>query len=219
MAEVRAALSHVLWLGGAPRAGKTTLATLLAGKYDLKLYNLDWHYWREHQDRLDPARHPVSVRWKGATMDEWWVDPSVDEIVERAVALWNETFDLVVEDLIAESRSRVILAEGPGAFPWRVAPLLAAPTRAIFLVPTPAFRDAAFASRLRGRQFGGETRDPERARANHRAHDVALAARIASACADLGLRCIDMGGTRDLAASLGLIEAHFRPHLPEALNV
>jgi hypothetical protein len=213
------ALAHVLWLGGSPRAGKTTIARLLAGKYNLKIYSLDWHYWREHQERLDPARHPVSQRMKHATSDEWWVAPTGDEVGDRAVALWNETFEFVVDDLRSLPRSRAILAEGPGAFPWAVAPLLSSPRQALFLVPTLSFRDAVQAGRQGADQFGANTSDPERARANHRAHDVALTARVVSACAGLGLRWVEVDGTRDLGAMLALVEEHFQPFLPTTLNV
>src|SRR5437773_5002709 len=51
---MRARLAHVLWIGGGPQAGKTTLSRLLAGKWDLKIYNLDWHAVRDH-DRRDGA--------------------------------------------------------------------------------------------------------------------------------------------------------------------
>jgi adenylylsulfate kinase-like enzyme len=53
--DVRKRLSHVLWIGGGPCVGKTTLARLLAGKYDLKIYNLDWHAVREHTLRPGTA--------------------------------------------------------------------------------------------------------------------------------------------------------------------
>ena len=37
----RAALAHVRWLGGAPDAGKTTVARALAHRFGLRLYLLD----------------------------------------------------------------------------------------------------------------------------------------------------------------------------------
>jgi uridine kinase len=57
MKSVAEQLAYVLWIGGGPCAGKTTLSRLLAGKYDFRIYNLDWHYTLE--DRFLEAR--VSV--------------------------------------------------------------------------------------------------------------------------------------------------------------
>src|SRR5438552_7339045 len=99
VSALRDGLAHVLWIGGAPRVGKTTLSRLLAGKYDLKLYNIDWHLVREHRTRLDPVRHPTAIAWEKASLDDQWVSPSVGDFIERGIKSWTETFDLVLEDL------------------------------------------------------------------------------------------------------------------------
>jgi len=214
---MRARLAHVLWIGGGPQAGKTTLSRLLAGKWDLKIYNLDWHAVRDH-DRRDGA---ASAAFARLSMDERWVVPSPIELLERSIAVWEEGFALVLEDLLALPRSRTIVAEGPGAFPWCVAPLLGSPRQSIFLVPTPERRDIV-ASRRWG--LGQRERFPgiverERALVNVGARDVLLDARIVSSCAELGLRCERFDGSLDLDDSVALLEDHFREHLPTTPNV
>lgn len=213
-------LAHVLWLGGAPRCGKTTLARLLAGKYDLKIYNLDWHQVREHRARLDPARHPVSTWWESATTDERWVTPTIEALLSRSLATWTEMFELVLEDLLALPRSRQLLAEGPGAFPWCVAPLLSSPRQALWLVPTPEVRDQV-ARRRHGPAMGAfdGSSDAERASRNLRERDLRLGRHITEQCVELGLTCVEMDGSRDLDANVALLEEHFRPHLPVTINV
>ena len=66
MDDVRARLGHVLWIGGGPQAGKTTLSRLLAGKWDLKIYNIDWHaYPMAHQvcaDEIADLRRWLDAR-------------------------------------------------------------------------------------------------------------------------------------------------------------
>ena len=214
---MRARLAHVLWIGGGPQAGKTTLSRLLAGKWDLKIYNLDWHAVRDH-DRRDGA---ASAAFARLSMDERWVVPSPIELLERSIAVWEEGFALVLEDLLALPRSRTIVAEGPGAFPWCVAPLLGSPRQSIFLVPTPERRDIV-ASRRWG--LGQRERFPgiverERALVNVGARDVLLDARIVSSCAELGLRCERFDGSLDLDDSAALLEDHFREHLPTTPHV
>lgn len=217
--DLRDRLSHVLWIGGAPCVGKTTLARVLAGKFDLKIYNLDWHHVREHRTR--PGGVPAS--WESLTMDERWVLPAAGEMAEREVANWTARFPLVVEDLLGLPVTRTIVAEGPSAFPWSVAPVIRSPRQAVFLVPTGEWRDAVRERRERdfdpGTRFGDGTRDPVRARRNLRERDVLLGARIERSCAELGLHSVRVDGSLDVADSLALIEAHFRPHLPAGLNV
>jgi hypothetical protein len=210
-------LSHVLWLGGGARTGKTTVSRLIAGKYDLKLYNIDWHLVREHRTRLDPVKHPTALSSESASPDDRLVRQSVEQIVERGILSWTETFDLVVEDVRVLPSSRTVLVEGPGAFPWCVAPLLISPRHALFLIPTPEFRDAVFARR--GADPGQGTSDPEVARANLRARDLAIAARIIRSCRELGLRYVEVDSSMGIEDTLALAEDQFGELLPQELNV
>jgi hypothetical protein len=217
MGDLRERLAHVIWIGGGPQAGKTTLSRLLAGKWDLKIYNLDWHAVREHE----LPRRPAVAAFRALSMDERWATPSVQHLVERAIAIWQESFPFVLDDLLALARSRTVVAEGPGAFPWCVAPIISSPRQALFLVPTGEWRDGAATRRWgagQAERFPGIV-DRERALAKLRSRDAALDARIASSCRELGLRCEIVGGSRDLDGSLEMLEDHFRPYLPEVPNV
>lgn len=211
-------LRHVVWLGGSPRAGKTTLARSIAGKYDLKIYGIDGHYWQEYQQHLDPVRHPVSYAMKDTPIDEWWVRPEPDAIVARAITLWEETFEFILDDLLALPASRVVLAEGPGALPWLVAPLLASAHQAAFVVPTADFRDEIVSMRKTADLYG-RTSDPEHARLNHRAHDLALGDRIRKACDELGFPVVEATGRGDLVRNAAWIEDWLRPFVPTTLNL
>jgi len=213
VSDLRDGLAHVLWIGGAPRVGKTTLSRLLAGKYDLKLYNLDWHQVREHRDRGGPAMR----WWDERTLDGLWVDSTPAELLERSIAAWNEGFELVIQDLLALPPFRTIVAEGPGALPRLVAPLIRDRSQAIFLVPTLAVWEGVLAGR--GAVGADRTRDPARGRLNLRERDARFEAAIAGWCDELGLRWVRLDGGLSLDASLALIEEHFGPHLPKELNV
>jgi hypothetical protein len=215
--DVRERLSHVLWIGGGPQAGKTTLSRLLAGKWDLKIYNLDWHAVRDHERRPSAG----IAAFQRLSMDERWTLPSATDLLWRSIALWQEGFALVLEDLLRLPRSRTIVAEGPGAFPWCVAPLLNSARQAIFLVPTPERREIVAARRWgigQLERFPGIV-ERERALTNVSARDELLDARIVSSCAELGLRCERFDGSLDLDDSLALLEDHFREHLPATPNV
>lgn len=214
---MRERLEHVLWIGGGPQAGKTTLSRLLAGKWNLKIFNLDWHALRDHERRPRPATRAFAA----LSMDERWAAPRVEHLVERSIEIWQENFAMVLDDLLELPRSRTIVAEGPGALPWCVSPVITSPRQAIFLVPTREWRDIAAVRRWGAGQvqrFPGIV-DRERALANVSARDAALDARTVSSCAELGLRCERVDGTRDLDASLELLEEQFRPHLPATPNI
>jgi hypothetical protein len=212
-------LRHVMWLGGASRVGKSTLARLLAGTWDLKLYNLDWHQVREHRERGG-----VEMRWwDERTPDQRWLDPSPEEVVLRSRASWEEGFPLVIEDLRALPAARPVLAEGPGAFPWLVAPYLSDVRQALFLVPTSEWWDRVLARRRErtppAHRFGSDTRDPEAALERLKHRDLSLGAMVIDSCRKLGLRCEVLDGSLDIGSGVALLAEHFRPFLPELPNV
>jgi hypothetical protein len=214
--DLRDALAHVLWIGGGPQAGKTTLSRLLAGKWDLRIYNLDWHAVREHTERP----RPQASAFAALTMDQRWAAPTVAELTRRSIAIWEENFEQVVKDLRATPPTRVVVAEGPGAFPWCVAPLLSSPRQALFLVPTRERRDLVSQRRWgpgQRERFPGIV-DRERALAKVAERDAIIDARIVASCAELGLRCEVVDGSRDLDASLALLEEQFAPYLPATPN-
>jgi hypothetical protein len=112
------------------------------------------------------------------------------------ICSWTERFDLVLEDLRALSRDPPIVAEGAGLFPALVAPLVARPQQAIWLVPTAAF--CATMRRRRGSAMPAQTSDPERAWGNLIARDVLLARYVRQRAAALGLAVVEIHGSRSI---------------------
>lgn len=216
MENERAALAVVLWIGGGPQAGKTTLSRLLAGKYGLRIYNLDLHGTPEHGTRPGEAE----VAFAALSMDERWALPTVAELVARSIRIWEERFVRVTEDLLALPRTRPIIAEGPGALPWCVAPLLSTAHQAIFLVPSAERREIVTAERWGHGQVARYPGIVERERALRkvRERDALMDELTFTACEQLGLRCERMDGSRDLDASLALLEEQFGALLPATVN-
>lgn len=206
----RAALAHVLWLGGAPDAGKSSAVRKLGERHAFRWYNVD-HFEPAHLARMTGGGYPATDAFLALTLDERWVEPSAAAMARAVTAFWRERFPLVLEDLRAWPRDHPIVVEGPGLFPDDVAPLLTDPRQALWLVPTPAFKRAAFATRENKRAIAEQTRDPARARRNMIARDLLLARQIAARCATLGLTTRTVDGSRSVAAMADALEAHFPP--------
>ena len=214
------AFAHVLWIGGPPDAGKTSVATLLARKNHLPVYHFDRHEL-DHIARADPKRHPA-LHALGSSLkelderawcDEHWVRRPVEEMARSAIASWSERVDLAVEDLLAMPADRPIIAEGPGFFPEVILPLLSSPRQASWLVPTTAFKRASH--RRRGKTaFRSETSDPDRACRNHVERDLLITEHYRRAARELGLPLIEVDGSRSAEEVAALVEACFAPWLP-----
>ena len=159
-------LRHVRWIGGGSGAGKSTVARRLAAAHGLRVYATD-DAMTEHARRSAPADSPLLQRFMAMDMDERWVRRAPDEMLETFPWFHGERFDDIVEDVLSLPREPGVIVEGFRVLPRLVAPLLAGPARAVWLLPTPAFRAAVFARRgLPTSGFLARTTDPDRALRN-----------------------------------------------------
>ncbi|MEA2673298.1 MAG: hypothetical protein QOI92_490 [Chloroflexota bacterium] len=211
--DLAARLGHVRWLGGGSGAGKSTIAERLAGALGLRIYSTDAAI-QPHLDRSTPARHPLVTAFAAMDMDERWLTRSPAEMLATFHGFQGELFELIVEDLLALPTEPAILVEGFRLLPRLVAPLLREPHgagQAAWLIPTPAFRRAAFTARGNLWSIARQTSDPPRALENLLARDARFSEQVAAEAATLGLQTILVDGsltvealTRRVEVALGL---------------
>jgi hypothetical protein len=164
-AELQARLRHVYWIGGGSGAGKSTIARRLADQHGLRLYSTD-DAMSGHAGRFRPQDAPLLGRFKAMDMDERWVNRSPEAMLESFHWFKGELFSLIVDDLLRLPAQPGVIAEGFRLLPRLVQPLLGQHDHAVWLLPTPEFRRAAFASRASLWNIAGKTSDPERALRN-----------------------------------------------------
>jgi hypothetical protein len=100
-------------------------------------------------------------------MDQRWLNRDPKTMLETFPWFQGEGFEMIVEDLIAIPPEPGVIVEGFRLLPHLLQPLLAVPTHAVWLLPTPAFRQAVVESRGGSTwRFLAQTSDPERALGN-----------------------------------------------------
>ena len=212
--HLKAALEHVLWIGGATDSGKTSVARAIARKYAMHMYHLD-EYDREeppgHWSRIDPTRHPHMHAAPTANRDWMWVHTNPQDLVRRWLNWAPERFQLVIEDLLALVGTSQVVAEGYGFTPDLVFPLLSSARQAIWLISTDEFKRVTYKRRGKGTFF--DTSDPERARVNHIGRDLMLARYMRNRAEQLGLRVIEVDGSLSLDDVTAAVDSHFAPLL------
>jgi|SRR5579884_4280200 len=210
----KGALRHVLWIGGATDSGKTSVARALAERFGLQTYHYDL-FDREtppgHWSRIDPKQHPHMYATNVADRDWMWVDTTPEVLVQRWRDTVPERFGLTLQDLLAMPPHPPIVAEGYGITPSLVAPLLSTPHQAIWLISTEEVKRHIYVQRGKGRFI--DTRDPERARANHMARDLLLADLIRTEAMSLDMPFIDIDGSQSLEEVTDTVAAHMAPVL------
>ncbi|NAZ88763.1 hypothetical protein, partial [Kineococcus indalonis] len=195
---------------GGSGAGKSTTAARLAAEHDLHLHGTD-ESMAEHARRCPPPRCPQLHAFAAMGLDERWVHRSPQVMLETFPWYRGEAFELLVEDLLALPRDRGVLVEGFRLLPELVAPLLSGPRQAVWLLPTPRFRRAAFEARDGLWRIAGRTGDPPRALANLLERDRLFTDRLRRQAQRVGVDALEVDTptgeqelARRVAAALGL---------------
>ena len=185
-------MTHIYWLGGSPCAGKSTIAEMLANRYNLHYFNCD-HAFARHQQQSNPSDQPTLYGLGQLTCDEIWLVP-VAEQVARVIAIYEEEFALLLADLQALPTNRPILAEGAALMPVLVAQQEAWRDQAAWVVPTPAFQQHHYAQRPWVREVLKACSDPAQAFTNWMQRDQAFAHYIATTATQQGLPLLQVDG-------------------------
>jgi 2-phosphoglycerate kinase len=196
-----ARLRHVRWLGGGSGAGKSTIAHHLATTYWLQLYRTD-DVIADHVQRTRSTDTPLLDAFLAMEMDERWVTQSPAAMLTTFPWFAGEGFDLIVEDVQALPQAPPILVEGFRLLPRLVAPLLSHPRQAVWLVPTPAFRRAAFDKRGFTWEIPSKTSKPEQALTNLLARDELFTQAVVREAHALQLPVIETDGAVSVDAMI-----------------
>jgi hypothetical protein len=188
-------LRHVYWIGGGSGAGKSTIALRIAAERGLRLYATD-DVMPDHSRRSSPERCPFLHEFMAMDMDERWVNRSPKAMLETFHWFRGEGFSMIIEDILHLPMGPGVIVEGFRLLPHLVKPLLAEGSHAVWLLPTPEFRQAVLDSRG-GPKWGflGKTSDPERALRNLIERDAMFTNRLYEETKRLELNAIEVGAT------------------------
>ncbi|MFC5748394.1 hypothetical protein [Actinomadura rugatobispora] len=207
-------LRRVLWIGGGQWAGKSTVARLLGVRYGLTAYHYDYHDARGHNDRRIARRVKLGEPPADPDPDATWVNTTPQDMAAETLAGFPARFEWALDDLRALVSGRPIIAEGWGLRPELVAPITDSPRQMVVMVPTGAFRDRQLDALTRAAAIGHDVSDPAQAQRNRLERDRLVADDAVRSARRLGIRVIEIDGSRDAGAIADIVADHFSPYLP-----
>jgi hypothetical protein len=192
---LQAQLRHVYWIGGGSAAGKSTITRRIAADRGLQAYVTD-DVMSDHAERSTSGDCPLLHEFMAMDMDERWVNRSPKEMLETFHWFRGEGFSLIIEDLLRLPREPGVIVDGFRLLPHLVKPLLAVRSHAVWLIPTPEFRQAVVDNRG-GPQWGfiAKTNNPKRALSNLLERDAMFTHSLYDEAQRLGLNTIEVNPT------------------------
>jgi len=171
------------------------MAQRIAAEHGLRVYATD-DMMTDHARRSSPEDCPLLHRFMAMDMDQRWVNRSPQTMLETFHWFAGEGFNLIIEDLLRLPRDSGVIVEGFRLLPHLVKPFLSLTNRAVWLLPTPDFRQAVIASRG-GSAWGFLTKNtnPERALRNLLERDQMFTDRLRQETTHLGLPAIEVKPT------------------------
>jgi hypothetical protein len=128
-----------------------------------------------------------------------WIGTAPEQLARDAIAAFVERFEWVQDDLRALVSPRPIIADGWGLRPDLVTQVADAANRMVVMVPTPEFRRYQCDRLPRARKLGHQA---ELAQRNRIERDRLVAEDAVRSAQRLGVRVIEVDGTRDARAVL-----------------
>jgi len=183
-------LRHVYWIGGGSGAGKSTITRRIVAEHGLQAYVTD-DVMADHAKRSTPRDCPLLHMFMAMDMDQRWVSRSPEAMLDTFHWFRGEGFNMIIEDILNLPKEPGMVVDGFRLLPHLVKPLLADRSHAVWLIPTPEFRQAVLESRGGPKSgFIAKTGDPERALRNLLERDEMFTERLNDEVHSLGLNTI-----------------------------
>lgn len=207
--DIKSRCKNIIWLGGSPCAGKTTISNLLAQKYHFDVYHCDEHY-KDHISRCTVAQQPVMCRLSVMSEDEFWMRPIRTQVREEFL-FYQEEFEMIIDDILMYPSDKRLLVEGTSLLPDEVSNVLEDTCNGIWLIPTNRFQRAHFPHRGKWvEDILLQCRNPEQASENWMRRDAIFALEIEKKARKKNLNYFWVDEDQSLLHCFELVETYLK---------
>ena len=204
-------MNRVYFIGGSPCSGKSTVAEVLAKKYDLYYFKAD-DFLDKFIDRGAEEGRPICLRIKSMTPEETWMrEPMVQ--CEEELAWYQEVFDYVCEEInrIQNANNvKGIIAEGAAYLPDLMKTLNVPYNRYLTITPTKDFQVFHYSQREWVPYVLQDCSDKEKAFANWMERDALFAKDVQRQCEENGYFSLINDGDMKIEEMIRIIEKHLK---------
>lgn len=202
-------MNNIYIIGGSPCSGKSTVAEILAEKYNLYYVKID-DYLDDFGAMGAKKGYPICQMWAESTAEELWMcDPEV--LCVEEFKYYEEIFEFVMDKLnsIEIENKNGIISEGAAFVPELMNKIGFNKKNYISLTPEPEFQVNHYKKREWVRFVLEGCRDQIGAFNNWMQRDILFAKEVQRQCAELGYVSIINDGSETVDTLVQKVEEHF----------
>lgn len=187
----------IYWIGGSPCSGKSSVAELIATKYDFYYYKCD-DFLEEYIK--NGAKKEISIMQKFDSMDinETWLGRTIDEQVNDEIEFYLHSFDMIKEDISNLKSDKNILIEGAAILPHNILKENINIKDYICVVPTKKFQVEQYSKREWVKYYLAECNDKDKAFNNWMERDSRFAEIIKNKALENNIKIIIEDGSKTI---------------------
>lgn len=186
-------MTKIYYIGGSPCSGKSTVAEMIAEKYNLYYFKVD-NYLDNYMSRGKASKKQFSTQAMKLSADEMWMrDPMIQNVEE--LEIYHEMFEFVMEDLRKLKTLNGIIAEGAAFLPELVKEMTVDNHSYICIIPTKDFQYHHYKLRPWVPDILAECTNKEQAFENWMERDALFAVTVKEKAEQLGYKSITTDGT------------------------
>lgn len=188
----------VLYIGGSPCSGKSTLAETLAKKHHFKYYKCD-NFLEDYIRRGAEKNVAIMRKFQEMDINQTWLKRSIDQQVHDEIEFYREAFKIIQSDIQSlYKEDEDIIVEGAAILPQNIINNSVSPQNYICIIPTRDFQIKNYSQREWVKHYLSECRDPVKAFENWMERDVQFAERIKEVAMVNNMKLIIEDGSKSI---------------------
>lgn len=200
-------MEQIYYIGGSTCCGKSTVAEMLAKKYDLKYYKLD-DYLDTFTKQMADDGNQLAKKFSSINMNDMWLrDPKI--LCNEELQFYRDMYPYAVRHIAGFCGSNKVIAEGAGFLPSLMFNTGINAARYICMVPSREFRLEKYAQRPWIGEYLNGCTDIDTAFANWMERDALFGDAVLAETDKFGYNKLLVDGSKSIQEIMISIESLF----------
>jgi adenylate kinase family enzyme len=195
------------YIGGSPCSGKSTIAKILAEKYNLTYFKVD-DYLDEYTKKGALQGYNICKNQLKMNAEQLWMREPLLQCQEEFL-FYEEIFEYILSDLKKITNNSAIITEGAAYLPTLIKKFNISKDRFFSVVPTREFQIFHYKQRAWVPHALSGCKNKEKAFLNWMERDALFALEVNQQCAEIGFSSITNDGNVEIETLACILSQHF----------